>query len=244
MGPHFSPRTISFLRSLKRNNDREWFKARKDQYEQCVRAPMVDVITQLASDFRRFAPELVVSPQKSMYRIYRDTRFSDNKTPLKTHVAAGFPYRGLPRHEGAGLYFEVAAGWVWAGGGMWAPQPPQLHRVRKHIANTFPEIKRLSQASTFRRHVGILEGDRLTRIPRGFASNDPAAEYLKHYRFVAGREFPASFATSAEFYSTLLRTFRALMPLVRFLNEPLAPAARARREVAERERVGVGPHAP
>jgi len=221
MGPHFTEHTIRFLRSLKRNNNREWFKARRDRYEECVRGPMVDVITQLASDFRRFAPELVASPQKSMYRIYRDTRFSDNKTPLKTHIAAGFPWRGLPRHEGAGLYFEVAAGWVWAGGGMWAPQPPQLHRVREHIANTFPEIKQLSHAGTFRRHLGDLQGDRLTRVPRGFSKNDPAAEYLKHYRFVAGREFPASLATSADFYPTLLRTFRALMPLVRFLNEPL-----------------------
>jgi len=110
---------------------------------------------------------------------------------------------------------------VWAGGGMWAPQPPQLHRVREHIANTFPEIKQLSHAGTFRRHLGDLQGDRLTRVPRGFSKNDPAAEYLKHYRFVAGREFPASLATSADFYPTLLRTFRALMPLVRFLNEPL-----------------------
>jgi uncharacterized protein (TIGR02453 family) len=244
MGPHFSAQTIRFLNSLKRNNNRDWFKARKDRYEACVRGPMVDVVTQLASDFRRFAPELVASPQKSMYRIYRDTRFSDNKTPLKTHVAAGFPWKGLPRHEGAGLYFEVAAGWVWAGGGMWAPQTPQLHRVRENIADTFPEIKRLSQASTFRRHVGILEGERLSRVPRGFSKDHPAAEYLKHYRFVAGREFPALLATSAEFYPTLLRTFRALMPLVRFLNEPLAPATRARREVAERERVGGGPCAP
>ncbi len=108
MGPHFSPHTLRFLRALKRNNDREWFKARKDEYEASVRAPMVEVITQLASDFRRFAPELVASPQKSMYRIYRDTRFSENKTPLKTHVAAGFPWKGFRRHEGAGLYFEVA----------------------------------------------------------------------------------------------------------------------------------------
>jgi len=154
--------------------------------------------------------------------IYRDTRFSDNKTPLKTHVAAGFPWKGLPRHEGAGLYFEVAPGWVWAGGGMWAPQPPQLHRVREHIAETFPEIRQLSQATAFRRQVGVLEGDRLTRVPRGFSKDDPAAEYLKHYRFVAGREFPASLATSTEFYPTLLRTFRTLMPLIRFLNEPLA----------------------
>ena len=221
MGPHFTSHTIRFLRSLKRNNNREWFKARKDQYEECVRAPMVEVVTQLASDFRRFAPELVASPQKSMYRIYRDTRFSENKTPLKTHVAAGFPWKGLPRHEGAGLYFEVAAEWVWAGGGMWAPEPPQLLRVREHISATYPEIQRISRTRTFKRHLGELQGDRLTRVPRGFAKDDPAAEYLKRYRFVAGREFPASLATSAEFYPTLVRTFRALMPLVRFLNEPL-----------------------
>jgi len=219
--PHFTPNTLRFLRALKRHNDRDWFKARKDEYEASVRAPMVKVIEQLAGDFRRIAPELVASPQKSLYRIYRDTRFSENKTPLKTHVAAGFPWRGLPRHEGAGLYFEVAGGWVWAGGGMWAPQPPQLHRVREHISNTFPEIQRISRTRTFRRDLGVLQGDRLSRVPRGFAKDDPAAEYLKYYRFVAGREFPASLATSAEFYPTLLRTFRALMPLVRFLNEPL-----------------------
>ena len=221
VSPRFSPKALRFLRALKRNNNREWFKARKDDYDACLREPMLDVVTRLASDFKRFAPELVASPQASLYRIYRDTRFSENKAPLKTHVAAGFPWRGLPRHEGAGLYFELSGGWVWAGGGMWAPQPVQLQRVREHIAETYPEIRRLSRAATFRRDVGLLEGDRLTRVPRGFASDHPAAEYLKHRRFVAGREFPASLATSAAFYPTLLRTFRALMPLLRFLNEPL-----------------------
>src|SRR3954463_6323383 len=154
MGPHFSPRTISFLRSLKRHNDRDWFKARKDQYEQSVRSPMVEVITQLASDFRRFAPELVVSPQKSMYRIYRDTRFSENKTPLKTHVAAGFPSRGLPKHEGAGMYFHVSPDDVWIGGGLWAPPTPQLQMVREHIAANSRKMKAIVTAPAFRRSLG------------------------------------------------------------------------------------------
>ena len=78
----------------------------------------------------------MASPKASLYRIYRDTRFSEDKTPLKTHAAAVFPWRGLARHEGAGLYFEVAPSWVWIGGGMYAPQPPQLVRVREHIAST------------------------------------------------------------------------------------------------------------
>ena len=117
----FTPRTVSFLRSLKRHNDREWFRARKDDYERHVRGAMTAVIEQLASDFRRFAPELVAAPKQSLYRIYRDTRFSPDKRPLKTHAAASFPRRGLPRHEGAGLYFEIATDGVWIGCGLWAP---------------------------------------------------------------------------------------------------------------------------
>ena len=109
----FSPKALSFLRALKRNNDREWFRARKDQYELLLRAPMIALIERLAGDFRTFAPDLVANPKTSLYRIYRDTRFSENKTPLKTHIAAVFPCRGLAKHQGAGLYLEVAPGWVW-----------------------------------------------------------------------------------------------------------------------------------
>lgn len=213
---------MRFLRALKRNNNRDWFRARRERYDAVVRGPMIALVEQLARDFRSFAPEVVAAPKPSLYRIYRDTRFSDNKAPLKTHAAAGFPWRGLPRHEGAGLYLEVAGGAAWVGGGMWAPQPVQLQRVREHIADTYPEIDRLRRAAAFRRMLGSLEGDRLTRVPRGFPRDHPAADYLKHRRFVAGREFPAEFAISAEFYPTVLRTFRALMPIVRFLNEPLA----------------------
>ena len=219
--PRFSLETLRFLRALKRNNEREWFRARRDDYERVVRGPMVAVIEQLDRDFRRLAPELIASPKTSLYRIYRDTRFSDNKTPLKTHVAASFPWRGLPKHEGAGLYLEVGHDWVWAGGGMWAPQPPQLHRVREHIADSYPEIHRLAHAAAFKRAVGSLSGDRLTRVPRGFLKDDPAADFLKHRQFIAGREFPASLAASAAFYPTILRTFKAILPLVCFLNEPL-----------------------
>jgi uncharacterized protein (TIGR02453 family) len=217
----FTSRTVSFLRSITRNNDREWFRAHRDEYERHVRGPMTTVVERLANDFRRFAPELVASPRLSLYRIYRDTRFSENKKPLKTHAAAIFPWRGLPKHEGAGLYFEIAGGWIWMGGGMYHPEPPHLHRVRTHIADTWPEIERTVRGRAFRTCFGQVEGDRLTRLPRGFAADHPAAEYLKYRQFIAGREFPATFAHSREFYPTLLTTFRTLMPLVRFLNAPL-----------------------
>lgn len=217
----FTPKTVSFLRSLKRHNDRDWFKARRDEYERHVREPMTRVVERLADDFRAFAPELVASPRHSLYRIYRDTRFSEDKKPLKTHAAAVFPWRGLPKHEGAGLYFEVAGGWVWIGGGMYRPQPPDLLRVRTHIAETWPEVHEIVRVPTFKRRLGGVDGDRLTRVPRGFAGDHPAVEYLRYRQFVAGREFPAAFAHDRAFYSTLVATFKALMPLVRFLNEPL-----------------------
>ena len=180
MTPRFTVETLRFLRALKRNNDREWFRARRDRYERDVREPMIAVIEQLAVDLRRFAPEIVASPKTSLYRIHRDTRFSEDKTPLKTHVAASFRWRGLPKGEGAGLYLEVAPGWVWMGGGFYRPEARHLVRVRQHISDSYPELHTLVRTPAFRRAVGSLEGDRLTRVPRGFAKEDPAAEYLKY----------------------------------------------------------------
>lgn len=218
----FTADTLKFLRSLKRNNDREWFKARKDQYEAHVRAPMIAVIERLATDFKRVAPEIVASPKTSLYRIYRDTRFSDDKTPLKIQVSASFRWRGLEKGEGAGLYLEVHPEWVWMGGGFWAPPQPQLVRIREHIALTYPEIDRIARARSFTRVLGPLGGETLTRVPRGYPSDHRAAEYLKFKQFLGGREFPPEFATSKDFYPALLETYKAIMPLIRFLNRPLS----------------------
>ena len=105
----FDPKALAFLRALKRHNDRDWFRARKDEYERLLRLPMIGAVERLAVDLRAFAPELVANPKASLYRIYRDTRFSDDKSPLKTHVAAVFPCRGLGKHVGAGLVLRDLA---------------------------------------------------------------------------------------------------------------------------------------
>jgi uncharacterized protein (TIGR02453 family) len=222
----FTPKTLSFLRSLKRNNDREWFRARKDQYDEHVHAPMVAVVERLAIDFKSFAPELIASPKQSLFRIYRDTRFSSDKKPLKTHAAAVFRTRGFENKEGAGLYFEIATGWVWIGGGMWRPQPPELVKLREHIADTWPDIRTLTRAKAFTSRFGRLQGETMTRVPRGYPADHPAAEYLRFRQFYGGAEFPASLAYSRTFYPTLIATFKGLMPLVRFLNEPLTGGRR------------------
>ena len=219
--PRFTPKSLSFLRSLKRHNDREWFRERKDQYEEHLKAPMLAVIAQLAQDFQEFARELVASP-KCIYRIYRDTRFSEDKTPLKTNIAASFPWRGLHRHQGAGLYMEVAPGWVWVGGGMYAPETSQLAAVREHIAGNHKRLRAIVESPGFTKTVGALEGQKLQRVPRGFDKEHPAAEYLRHRQFLAAKEFPAEFATDPKFYAGVLNVFKQVAPLVRFLNEPLA----------------------
>src|SRR5207253_516366 len=107
------------------------------------------------------------------------------------------------------LYFEVAPRWVWVGGGMYAPEMPALVRVRERIAGSFPAIHRISRSATFRRAVGQLEGEQLTRVPRGYPRDHPAADYLRFRQFIAGREWPAEFATTPEFYPSLLATFKA-----------------------------------
>jgi uncharacterized protein (TIGR02453 family) len=182
---------------------------------------MIGVVEHLAQDFREFAPDLVASPKSSMYRIYRDVRFSQNKSPYKTHVAAVFPTRGLPKHEGAGLYFHISPDDVWVGGGMYAPQTAQLYAVREHIASNLTRFRAIVEAPGFRRTVGRLEGERLQRVPRGFPKDHEAAEYLRFKQFLAGRQLKPSVATSSTFYSKLLNIFRQVAPLVRFLNDPL-----------------------
>jgi uncharacterized protein (TIGR02453 family) len=214
----FTRKTLSFLRALKRNNDRDWFRARKDDNEAHVRQPMIALIERLAGDFSRLSPELVAEPRVSLYRIYRDTRFSDDKTPLKTHAAARFPSRQFPKGIGAGLYLEIAPTYVWFGGGRYMPTAEELRAIRQHIATDHRRLHRLVTSKAFRATFSALEGDRLSRVPRGYPPDHPAAEYLRYTRFLVGREYPAAFALDAAFYPELLRVFQAALPLVRFLN--------------------------
>ena len=226
MAVSFTPRTLAFLRALKRNNDREWFRAHRDAYEAHVLGPMTAVIQRLSNDFPAFAPDLVASPRESLFRIYRDTRFSDDKRPLKTHVAASFFSRRLPRRAGAGLYFHIDPNTdreVWIGGGTYAPESHELVRIREHIAAHHVGFRAIIESPAFK-GVGALEGARLVRVPRGYPADHPAADYLKLRQLYAGRSFDVAFATSARFYTELIKVFRIVTPLVMFLNEPLIGA--------------------
>src|SRR5688500_498616 len=225
----FTKKTLSFLRSLKRNNKREWFHERRDQYEAHCRGPMIATIERLAVDLRGFAPDLVADPKVSLFRQFRDTRFSGDKTPLKTHIGATFPNRALGRLNGAGLYFEVAPTWVWIGGGLWSPDTSQLHLVREHVAANHRRLDGIVKSPAFRK-IGGLQGDRMTRVPRGFAKDHPAATDFMHRPFLGVREDPATLAASPTFYKQLRDTMKTIAPLVSFLNEPLIEAQRPERQ--------------
>jgi uncharacterized protein (TIGR02453 family) len=222
----FTRKTLSFLRALKRHNNRDWFRERKAQYDEHVRGPMIDLLARLAADLPSFAPELISDPRVSLYRIYRDTRFSSDKRPLKTHVAAHFPARGFPRNQGAGLYLEITPAWVWIGGGLYMPEGTDLRAIREQIAVHHRRLHRIVTAAAFRRAVGSLEGEQLSRVPLGYPKDHAAADYLRFKQFLAGREFDAELAIRDRFYAQVLTIFRAVAPLVRFLNAPLL-AARA-----------------
>ena len=224
----FPPEGLKFLRSLKRHNNREWFQQHKDIYEHSLKGPMEDLISALADDFAKFAPEMVATPKASAYRIYRDTRFSKDKSPYKTHVAAVFPRTGLGKHEGAGFYLHIAPTELLLGGGLYMPLPEDLNAVRQGIVADPRSFMKVIGSAQFKRFFGAMEGEQLSRVPRGFPADHPSAEFLKYKQFLASRTLPAEVATETSFYKVVVETFRAMAPFVRFLNEPIVRSRRVK----------------
>jgi uncharacterized protein (TIGR02453 family) len=216
----FGPEALAFLRALQRNNDRAWFHAHKDDYQTRLKAPMQAVIARLGDEFRGFAPDLMADPKRSLYRIWRDTRFSEDKRPLKTNVAAVFPHRRGTRHTSAGLYLEISPRRVFAGGGLYMPEPAALARIRQRIGETPTAFRAIAESPALAA-LGGVQGETLKRVPRGFPPDHPAAAYLKHKQFLAFREWPPTLATSAEFWPAVLDVYRAIAPLVAYLNDAI-----------------------
>src|SRR5258708_12998781 len=139
--PGFSPDALTFLRKLKRNNRREWFNPRKEQYETLIKLPMLELVTCINEELARFAPGYVTPPQKAVYRIYRDTRFAKDKTPYKTHIAAIFPSHTAVKREGAVFYMHFTPDELLAFSGVYSPEKDELLADRTLIqeATTNPE---------------------------------------------------------------------------------------------------------
>ena len=217
----FPPETLRFLRQLKRNNNREWFLAHKEIYELKVKAPMIELVLALGQAMQQFAPELIVNPKRAIYRIYRDIRFSADKSPYKTHVAAIFVPRGIPKKTGACLYFHIEPAEIVIAGGVYMPDPAALRALRRHIAANWENLLAITNQRNFRKLFGGLQGERLVRPPSGFAADHPAIDVLRQKQFYVARTEPAELAEGPRLVPRLLTLFSAMIPIVRFLNVPL-----------------------
>ncbi|PYP42323.1 MAG: DUF2461 domain-containing protein [Gemmatimonadetes bacterium] len=234
----FSTATLTFLRGLKRHNDRAWFEAHRAEYEAHVKRAMGELIEELDVRLTRFAPEIIGEPKRSMFRIYRDIRFSPDKSPYKTHASCWFYHRdgsravgrGAAGEGGAGFYVQIAPGDSFVGGGMWMPPRGALLKLREAIGD---DPKRISKIATDRRLArrfgGLSEEAVLRRVPRGFAPDHPAGRWLKFQSFVMGRPLTDAQAVSARLPALLEGDFRLMLPLVRWINGVLGLRAAERR---------------
>jgi len=217
----FPPEAMEFLRGLARNNRREWFLPRKAVYETSVKQPMRELVTALNQALAGFAPEYATDPEKAIFRIYRDVRFSKDKKPYKEHIAASFPLHGGMAHGHGGFYVAISRKEVAVGGGVYMPEPAALLAIRNHIAERHAELRRILANPKVRRLLGDLQGEQLARVPKGFCADHPAADLLRFKQFVLYVELPPGIATSPTLYQEIVDRFRAMVPFLRFLNAPL-----------------------
>ena len=233
----FTPATLRFFRDLKRHNAKPWFEAHRAVYEQEVRAPMRALIEDMDVRLARFAPEITGDPKRSMFRIYRDIRFSKDKSPYKTNAGCWFWHRDADSRVGdnaegggAGFYFHLHPGSSFTGAGIWMPPRPLLNKLRDAIAEDPRGFEKVVTQPRFVRRFGGLDDEAvLKRMPRGFPETHPAARWLKYQSFVAGKAIPDKQVTSARLPGWLEDDFARLLPLVRWLNGVLGLRTATRR---------------
>lgn len=229
----FPPEMVRFFRGLKRNNRREWFQPRKHLFEQHVKAPMLEIVATINSELVKFAPEYVTEPKNAIFRIYRDTRFSADKTPYKTHVAASFSRRGGERLGTGGFYFSVSHEVIEVAAGIYHPDRDATLLVRNHIAETHDELRGILADKRSRKLAGELKGDSLTRSPKGFDPAHPAAELIKMKDWIYDVTLDASLATTPQLCDAVIERFRAMAPLLEYLNRPLVTRKPSRDPLAD-----------
>jgi len=228
--PGFPPAALTFLRSLARNNRRAWFQPRKEQYESLIKMPMLELVAALNSEFLRFAPQYVTPPQKATYRIYRDTRFSKDKTPYKTHIAGIFPRETAVKREGAVFYFHFTAKELLVFSGVYMPEREELLAYRGLIRDQYEELEQILKNKALRRAFGAgVHGEQLTRMPKGFPVDHPADGLLRQKQWYLEKTLDLRLLTSPRLAPELARHFEIMAPFVEFMNRPLVGKKKAAR---------------
>jgi uncharacterized protein (TIGR02453 family) len=216
--PSFSPDLLKFLRELKANNEREWFQANKARYEEVVKEPALAFIEDMGYRLPEVAPHLVAD-QKSMFRIYRDTRFAKDKTPYKTHVGIYFRHARAADADTAGLYLHLEPGHVFLGAGIWHPQSAGLKRLRDAIVARPDAWREAKVAGEPAWH--LADGEALKRPPTGYPADHPLIEDLKRKSFAVVSPLTQRDVTSRGFIDECAERARAARPFMAFISRAL-----------------------
>src|SRR6266540_377020 len=185
----FKPEAVQFLADLAANNDRAWFQPRKADYELLLKEPLQALCVALAERLAARGVPLRADPARSPFWIYRDVRFSKDKSPYKTNIGADFPWvgdgpggadaAGLEGSHGVGGYFHLSPGEIFVGGGMWHPEKPRLEAFRQAVLHDPTAVKAAIEDPVFAATFGSVGGDRLHRVPTGYPADHPEADLLK-----------------------------------------------------------------
>ena len=215
----FPRKGIDFLRKLKKNNKRDWFLKHKSEYEELTKFPMQCLIESLRQRMADTAPEIEFNPKRSIFRIHRDVRFSKNKAPYKTNIAASFHIKSKKGPtESPGLYLHIEPGEVFIGGGLYMPTGVQLKAIRKSISSSPDAFLDVIQNRKFRKQFRGLQGEKLQKAPLGFPRDHPMIEYLRHKQFFVYKTFDESACYRAGFASKVAAVFTDIIPLIRWLS--------------------------
>ncbi|MDJ0339261.1 DUF2461 domain-containing protein [Cryobacterium sp. PH31-O1] len=232
MNPHFSAQTFDFLDELEHRNEREWFQEHKPIYERELKQRMLTAIESLNDTMAGFASDYIRPPSKAMLRIYRDVRFSKDKTPYKTQLSAFWPRQGLEKTGGAAFFLQVGVHGVLVAGGAYSPQPVQLRAIRDYVLDHHGELRTLLKAPALLAMAEPFGGNKLIRPPRDFPVDHPAADLLLNRSWALMAHLPGDAALEENFTDLVIERFRAFMPVVNFLNVPLAFATPLEQEAA------------
>ena len=219
----FSQDFFRFFSELKNNNNRDWFNANKPRYLESVVDPMGKYIVSLAPHLKRISPYYKADPRPhggSMFRIYRDTRFSNDKTPYKTHAACHFRHEAGRDAHAPGFYVHIETDQVSFGGGIWLPPAKQLGQIREFIADNPSAWEQLIKSPAIKKMGGI-RGDSLVRPPRGYDPESKHIEDLKRKSFYLFRETRAELVLTPAFVTESAKAFRSAAKLSRFISDAL-----------------------
>ena len=217
------PATLRFLKDLKKNNNKPWFDTHRKEYENAKNdfAALIDEV--IKKHGKKDDTISHLSARDCMFRINRDVRFSKDKSPYKTNMGAYINPGGKKSLLG-GYYFHCEPGGSFVGGGLWMPMPPELHKIRQEIDYNLPDFKKIIESKKFKDVYNTISRDAeytLTRVPKGYEADNPAAEYLKLKSIVAIASVPDSTLTSAELVKKITTAFGALQPLLEFINHAI-----------------------